>query len=65
MVVRRFFVMPDGSVKKQEELTTEEYERFQEKVRSLLTPLAYEYVMQLHHKEYAVASELIVPKEDV
>lgn len=56
MPIRRFFVMPDGSVKKQEELTNEEFEKFQEKVRSLLTPLAYEYVMQLHQKECAATN---------
>lgn len=45
--VNRFFVMPDGKVKTEAQLTEEEKDRFAQKIMDiLLAPLAYEAVIR-------------------
>ncbi len=50
-VRRRHFIMPDGTVKDEKDLTPEEYKAFCQKVVDVMTPLLYEAVMRDLQKE--------------
>jgi hypothetical protein len=56
--VKREFIMPDGSIKAEAELTEEELDRFAQKIMDvLLVPLAYEAVIRdLQQEESGLAT---------
>ena len=45
-IVEQMFIMPDGSVKREAELTNEEKTNFAQRMLDALTPMLYESVMR-------------------
>lgn len=54
-IVEREFLMPDGSIKAEQELTPEERRKFAQKVLDAFTPLLYESVMRDLQREREAA----------
>lgn len=59
--ITRYFVFPDGQIKKENELTQEIKTGVAQKIQdTLLVPFAYEDVMQEYQKEKAIELKALV-----